>query len=807
MTTLFQDLKYALRTLAKSPGFTSAAVLTLAIGVGGACTIFSGVDALFLRALRLPDPERIVTLWASNRAAGFDHANVSYRDFEDWRREARSFEALAAFLDVNPTLTGRGEPEALPVSRVSGDFFRLAGGRALLGRTVTPTDDRSGATRVAVLSFGAWRKRFGGDARILGSALALDGQPYSVVGVMPEDFAIPGDEPIEIWTALLPDLGSPDRGDRDYFAVGRLRRGVSLAAARAELDGISHRLAVAYPASNAEFEVNVIRASDDLFGKQFRVGLFTLLAAVVLVLVIACANIAQLLLTRAGGREREFAIRTALGASRARVVRPMLAESALLAGAGGALGLLLAIWGVEGFLRLLPPGTARLPEIRLDARVFLFGFLLSAATAAAVGILPALHASRGGFSESLREASARGAAGGRRRRIQALLVTSEVALALVLLSGAGLLVKSLSRLRQVDPGFRAAGVVTMQVDLPERDYPEEAKARDFYDPLLERLAGLPGVRAAAAVSTLPMSGNNSWTFITVEGRTSDPPGHEPRVGRMIASPGYFRALGVPLIRGRSFRTSDSATAPRVAIVSEAMARRFWPGESALGKRFLRGRVGSGRPPVEIVGIVGDVRHRGLAAEIRPEMYFPLTQTPERSMVLVLATASNPAGIVSAARREIHALRPEQAISNVQAMDQFLRNSTAGASLWTELLAAFAAAAVGLAAMGLYAVVSLGVRQSSREIGIRMALGAQGRDVVKLILRRWMKLAAAGMAAGLLATLLLGRALSSILYGVKPADAVVLAAITALLAAVALFASYVPARRATRVDPVVALRAE
>jgi putative ABC transport system permease protein len=801
-----QDLKNALRLFAKSPGFTAAAILTLAVGVGATCTMFAGVDALFLRALALPDPDRVVTLWAANRAAGFDHANASYRDFEDWRRQARSFERLAAFVDVAPTLSGGREPETLPIARVSGDFFAILGGHPILGRTVTSADDRPEAGRVAVLSHGAWRRRYGADPRVLGSSLKLDGQLYSVVGVMPADFALPGDEGVEVWTALTPDLGSPERGDREFFVIGRLRRGVTVVAARAELDAISLGLAAAYPKSNAGFQVNVIRLEDDLFGKKFRVGLLTLLGAVALVLAIGCANIAQLLLARSGAREREFAVRTALGASRAILVRQMLTESALLAAAGGAAGLLVAVGGVDGFLKLLPQGTARLPEIRLDARVFLFGLLVSAASAAAVGLLPALHASRGGFGESLRDSSSRTAAGGRRRRLQALLVASEVALAIVLLSGAGLLVKSLSHLRRVDPGFRPAGVVTLQVDLPEREYPQEERARSFYEPLLDRLAGTPGVAAAAAVSTLPMSGNNSWTFVTVEGRPNPPLGQESRVGRLVVSPDYFRALGIPIIEGRSFQASDSASAPRVAIVNREMARRLGQGKPILGTRVKRGRSGDERPWVEIVGVAGNVRHRGVAAEVRPEIFFPLSQTPERSMTLVVAASDLP-GAANAVRREIRALRPEQAVSNVQTMSQFLAGDTAAASLLTGLLAAFATAALLLAMMGLYAVVSLAVGQSTREIGIRMALGAQGRDVVRLILRRWLGLTGAGILAGLAATLLLGRVLSSLLFSVKPADGAVLLAITALLAAVATLASYIPARRATRVDPIRALRAE
>ncbi|HEY6931384.1 MAG TPA: ABC transporter permease, partial [Thermoanaerobaculia bacterium] len=763
------------------------------------------VDALFLRALRLPQPDQLVTFWAANRAAGFDHANVSYRDFEDWRERARSFQRMAVFLDLNPTLTGRGEPQTLQVARVSGDFFATLGGRPLFGRAVGPADDRPQASRIAVLSHGAWRRRYGADPSVLGSSLTLDGQAYSIVGIMPEDFAFPGDEGIEIWTALSPDLGNPDRGDRDYFAVARLRPGVSVAQARADLDSVSRGLAAAYPKTDAGFEVNVLRVEDDLFGKKFRVGLFLLLGAVALVLGIGCANIAQLFFARAGAREREFAVRIALGASRARIVRQLLTESAVLAAAGGAAGFLLSIWGVAGFLRLLPQGTARTPEIRLDARVFFFGLLVSAVCAAAVGLLPALHASRGRFGESLRDASPRTSGGGRRRKLQTALVASEVAIAIVLLSGAGLLVKSLWRLRDVDPGFRSEGVLTMQIDLPEREFPEDSRARAFFDPLLERLAAIPGVRAAAAVSTLPMSGNNSWTFIMAEGQPAPPQGQEPRVGRVVVSPDYFRTMNIPLLQGRPFRLADSASSPPVAIVNEELARKYWPGESAVGKRFRRGRADTGRPWVEIVGVSKNVRHRGVAADVRPEFFFPFAQAPERSMTIVLASAADSSAVAQAALGEIRSLRPEQAVSNMQAMTQFVSADRSAASLMTGLLAAFALAALTLATMGLYAVVSLAVGQSTREIGIRIALGAQARDVVRLILARWMGTTGAGILAGLAGTLLLGRVLSTLLFGVRPADVAVLAGITVLLAVVAGLASYLPARRATRVDPMDALR--
>jgi putative ABC transport system permease protein len=806
LSSYLGDLRFALRTLAKSPGFTLAAVATLALGIGAASTIFAGVDALFLRALRMPDADRVMTLWGKNRAAGFDHSNVSYMDFLDWKKDASSFESIAAIMSTGQTLTGRGEPEAVDVVLATGDFFRVVNRPARLGRLLTPADDRPDAARVAVLSEEAWRRRFASDPGVLGSTLTLDSQPYTIIGVLPEQ-SLPGFESVQAYTAFGPDLGTPDRGDRSYLVFGRLRRGVSIESCRAELDAISRRLAAAYPRSNAGFEVNVVPLLEDLYGAKFRVGLYSLLAAVVLVLTIACANIAQLLLSRSAAREREIAVRVALGASRARIVRQMLTESVLLAAGGGALGILAAVWGLQAFVRLLPQDLARLPEIGLDGRVFAFSVLMALATAAAFGLLPALHASRAGFSEALRSASSRGAPGGRRARIQAILVASEVALAVVLLSGAGLLAKSLLLLRRVDPGFRSDHVLTMRLDLPDRLFDAPEKIRSFDAALLERLAALPGVRAAAAVTTLPFTGNNSWTFITPEGRAPAPPGQEPRVGRIVVSPDYFRAMRIPILRGRPIRPSDVENTPRVAVINQEFARRYWPGENPVGKRFGRPRADAKNPWIEVVGVAGDVRHRGLAAPVRPEMYFALAQAPETGVSLVLSTTSDPAGLAEAAKREIHAIRPDQAVSNVRTMDRWVADDIGSDSLWTWLTMAFAAAAAALAAMGLYAVVSLFVGQSRREIGIRMALGAQARDVLALVLSRSLRFAGVGMAAGLVATLALSRVVASLLYSVRPTDPGVLAGISLVLATAALAASYVPARRATRVDPARALRAE
>jgi len=804
MSTILHDVRYAFRTLARRPGFTAAVVLTLGLAIGAAATIFAGVDALFLRALPIPEADRVMTLWGRNKGGGFDHSNVSYRDFEDWRRQARSFETLAAMYPVTQTLTGRGEPEPIDATFVTGDFFRVIRARAAIGRLIGPADDRPEAPRVGVLTWASWKERFGGDPRVVGRALTLDGQPVTVVGVL-SPRTIPGFETIPLWSALGPNLGDPDRGDRSYLAGGRLRPGVTLAQCRSEMDAISRRLAAAYPKSNAGFEVNVIPLEEDLFGAKFRTGLYALLGAVGLLLAIACANIAQLLLARGAARDREVAVRAALGASRGRVVAQMLTESILLALGGGALGLLCALWGVQTLVRVLPPYTARLPEIALDGRVVFFGFVTSLATAAAFGILPALSASRAGFGQALRAASARTTGGGRRARLQAGLVASEVALALVLLAGAGLVVKSLALLRHVDPGFRPQHVLTMRLDLPDREFQSDDRMRAFYRPLLERLGALPGVRAAAAITTLPMSGNNSWTFIMPEGQAPPPPGQEPRVGRVVVSPDYFRAMGIPIVRGREFRDSDDGSSRRVAVVSQQMAKRYWPGQDAIGKRF--GPRNPDSPRIEVVGVAADVRHRGLAAPIRPEMYYPLAQTPETGVNLVLDAPGDPPGLAAAVRREIRALRPDQAVSNVQTMQRFVDDDTSSERLLAWLTAAFAVAAGVLASMGLYAVVSLAVGQSRREIGIRMALGAEGRAVVVHVLRRWMLLAAAGIAAGLAVTLLLGRLIAGLLYSVRPGDPAVLGGIVALVAAIALAASYVPARRASRVDPARALRSE
>jgi len=807
MNTLLQDLRYALRMLFRSPGFTLAAVLTLALGIGANTAIFTGLRALVLKPLPLPDAGRIVMIWGVNKHAGFDHSNISYDDCRDWRAQARSFERLAAFLETGVTLTGRGEPEVLPGARVSADFFPALGVKPALGRELSPEDDRPGAARVVVLSDGIWRRLFGADPKVLEQTIALDGRPHTVIGIMPRGFELPSYEFMQAWTAIEPDLGTPERGNRSYKAIGRLKPGATFDAAQTEIAGISRRLADAYPKTNTGVEARLVALKDEIFDDRFRLSMQTLMAAVLLVLLIGCANISNLLLARTRARRREIAVRTALGAGRARIVRQLLTESLLLALAGAAAGLLVAAWGTQILVTLLPPDTPRLSEIRADGFVFAFAFALSVAATVVFGLFPALDAARLTPAQALREDSARATAGGRRQRFQAILVAAEVALAFILLVAAGLLGRSLQSLHRVDPGFRPENVVTMEIDLGNEEYPDDARVVQFYEQALERIAVLPGVRAAAAVNTLPLGGSDSWILVAIEGRPPAALGQEPRAGLLVVSADYFRALEIPLVAGRVFGRSDTAASPPVSIVNQTFARRFWPGQNAVGQRLRRGRAGSGRPWVEVIAVARDVRHRGLREPVRPEMFFPLSQDPTRSMTLAIRTAFDPLGAVAAIRRQIHGVGPNQAVTRVRTMEQIVEGDASSEALLTGLLVAFAVTAVSLAVLGLAAVVSLSVAQSRREIGVRMALGAGVPHILGLILRRWMSVTAFGMAAGLAGAVAIARLLSSLLFGVKPTDIPTLVGVTALLASVAFLASYVPANHAAGVSPMEALKNE
>jgi putative ABC transport system permease protein len=703
------------------------------------------------------------------------------------------------------TLTGQGDAQLLASLAVNGDYFRVLGAQAVRGRLPGPDDARPGASPVAVLSHAAWQRRFASDPNVLGRNVLLDGVGTTVVGVLPKGFAVPGWEFAELWTAATPPEEARGRGQRSFKVVARLRPGVTLAQARAEMQAISDRLARAFPDTNTGRSANVVAMHEDLFDRDFRLTSFLVFGAVGLVLLIGCANVANLLMARAATRDTELALRAALGASRVRLLRQLLTETGLLSLAGAALGLLGARWGVELMVRLLPADLPRVGEIRLDLRVAMFALGASLIAALVSGLWPAIQATRQAPSEPLREGSARTTRS--RRRAHSVLVASEVALAVVLLAAAGLLVRTLGNLRHVDPGFETARGLTARLTLPAARYPESALA-PFFDRLRERLEAIPGVARAGAVNYLPLAGTNSWLLVSFEGRPLPPPGQEPRVGYVVAGAHYFEALGVDLRAGRALQESDVAGAPPVAMVNETLARRYFPGESAVGKRLRRGREDRpDRPWLEIVGVVRDVRHEDIREAPRAELYLPIGQRPERGMDIVVRGAS--AGAVSLAdvQKALADLDPSLALARPRPLRNVLENQTSSASAFASLLGAFAAAALALAVIGLYGVVALSVGQTKREIGIRLALGAPRRSVVGLVLRRWLPVAAAGLVAGLSGALGLGRLVQSVLFGVAGNDMANLASVSALLLAVTVIAAGLPALRASRVDPAAVLRVE
>jgi len=802
MKSLLQDVRYGLRRLSKSPGFTIVAAGALALGIGANTAIFSVVNAVLLRPLPYPAPDELVQVWETRPRQNMASVEASPNEFLAWAAEGRSFRHLAAVDFANYNLTGRGEPERVTAALVSAEYFPAFGVAPAAGRAFLAEEDQPGKENVVVLTHDFWQTRFGGDPSVLDQTVSLDGAACAVVGIMPRGFRLPQDAKLARPIAFAPEART--RAGSHYLQVfGRLAGGVTREQAGAELSGIAARLEQTFASTNAGHGVVLVPLREQLVG-DVRPALLVLLGAVGLVLLIACANLANLLLARAEGRRKEVAVRAALGASRWRIVRQLLAESVLLAAAGGGLGLLLAVWGVDLLVSLDPAGVQRVGEVALDAGVLAFTVALSLATGLVFGLAPALQASKTDFVETLKEGGRSSTGPARAGRLRGALVVSEVALTLVLLVGAGLLVKSFARLLDVDPGLDPRGVLTLDLSLPPAKYAERRQVAAFYERLLGEVAALPGVEVAGAVSVLPLGGDDNSNFVEIEGRPPLAPGQALRAGRRNASPDYFRALRVPLKSGRALAPSDAADAPPAAVINEAMARAFFPGEDPVGKRL---RTGDNNPWVTIVGVVGDVRHRGLDVDTRPEMFFPHAQSPSRQMSLVVRSGGDPLALVGAVRERVRAVDKDQPVGNVKTMEAWVAESVASRRFAVLLLAAFALVAAGLAAVGIYGVVSYGVAQRTHELGLRLALGAQRSDVLRLVIRQGMKMTLVGAAVGLAAALALTRLMAGLLYGVSATDPLVFAGVALLLVAVALLACYVPARRATRVDPMVALRHE
>jgi putative ABC transport system permease protein len=807
LETTLQDVRYALRGMRKSPGFAAAVLVVLALGIGANAAIFTVVNALLLRPLPFPEPDRLVMVWHVPPPASFPGMKkfaVSAANYIDWERRQHVFERMAIQHYKSFTLTGVNEPELLRADGVSAGFFAVLGVQPLEGRWFHPEEDQPGRNRVVVLSHVLWQTRFGGDRSIVGRPISLDGEPYTVVGVMGPAFTFP--DWAQLWTPLaMTEKERAVRGEHSAMVVARLKPGVDVSRGRAEMQAISRVLEQEYPEDNTGWGATVVPLRDDLVG-NVRPSLLILLGAVAVVLLIACANVANLVLARTLARRREMAVRLALGAGTARIVRQVLTETTLLALAGGALGLLVARAGVELITAFFGDGLPREMPIQADGGVLMFTVLVSLATGVAAGLAPALRLARSSVTAGIKEGGDRGGSDASGSRVRSTLVIVEVALSLVLLIGAGLLIRSLWLLTAVDPGFDPRGVLNGFVSLPERRYPEKADQARLFEQLLARVHALPGVESAAITTVLPLSGEgNSWP-VQIEGRPQLPMAQQPQVQGNLITAAYLRTMRIPIVRGRDFTDADRQGAPAVALVSEAMARRLWPGEDPIGQRLTAAFFPEAVR--EVVGIVRDVRERELSTSGTASLYLPLAQAPWPAAAVVVRTRlSAPEALASSLVQTVRALDRDLPIVDVMAMDMVVSRSMSDRQLTMYLLASFAAFALVLAAIGLYSVLAYGVRGRVREIGIRIALGADRRGLVRMVVADALRPTLVGVVIGLAAALAMGRVVQSLLFGVSPSDPTTWAGVSLLIVAVALAASALPAYSATRVDPILALREE
>ena len=812
------DLKFAFRQLLKNPGFTAGAVLTLALGIGANTAIFSVVNAVLLKALPYREPERIVMLWTDNPSLnlGFHELPPTPPDLLDWRNQAQSFEQIAAFRTRPADLSEEGDPERVGGVQVTANFFSLLGAQPTLGRVFSTDEEQPGKDKVAIISRSLWQRRFGADANIIGQFITINHERHAIIGVMPPGFSFPRGAEMPAGYALMAqtDVWRPysdsaeywrNDDSRDFIAMGRLKPGLTLRQAQAEMTGLARREAELYPKTHVGWTIHLRPLALQVAGKT-RPVLFILLAAVAFVLLIACANVANLLLCRCTARRKEMAVRAAIGAGRGRIVRQLMTESVLLSVGGGGIGLLLGAWGVQVILALSPPNIPRLTETTLDGRVFLFSLFISLATGVIFGLAPAWYASKVNLSEALNAESRSGTLAGR-HRTYGLLVIAEVALAVVLLSGAGLMLQSFMRLLAVDPGFKPQRVAAFDVGLNGARYEDIGRQRQFYREARERLVKVPGVRAAAAISNLPLGGAENLSFLFIEGTPPPSAGNEPLAENRKITPGYFGTMGVSLLRGRDFTDKDGPDQPNVCIVNESIARTFFSGADPIGKRLKMARTDEEQHPwFTIIGVAGDVRSYGLEVKPRPQIYTTVEQNTDNEMTLLVRAETMPAASLERAiRAEMKSLDPALPLANFRTMESLVANAVARPRFTTFLLSLFAITALLLTAVGLYGVVAYATSQRTREIGIRIALGAGGGNVLALVVRQGMLPAVIGLAIGLAGALTLTRLLANQLYEVKATDPLTFLGVTAVLLLVALAACFLPARRAATTDPMVVLR--
>src|SRR5215468_7400398 len=795
MQTLLQDLRYCARILLKNPGFTSIAVLTLALGIGANSAIFSVLNAVLWQRLPYKDPERLVIVWETIPKTGLTENTPAPFNYYAWREQSQVFENLAAWQILLENLTGAGEPEQISGQGVSASFFPLLGAAPMLGRSFLPEEDRSGDQHVVMLSHGLWERRFGGDPRIIGRKIMLSNESYEVIGVMPPSFEDPLTAPgytAQFWVPLAHTPEDMRSKSRNLFVIGRLKAGVSAFQAQADLAALAARMREQDREPGNGFGVN-LRPLDGERGRRIRKALLILLASAGFVLLIACVNVANLMLAQAASRWKETAIRTALGAGRWRLMRQFLTESLLLSGAGGAAGLMLAVWGVRLLVSMAPVGIAHLKTIAVDWRALGFTLGVSLVTGLACGLAPAIQTWRPNLNEALKEGG-RDSSGGR-SGLRSALVVAEFALTLVLLIGAGLTIRSFLRLNQVDMGFEPRDLLTLRLILPDAKYPDIGKKRAFFDQALSRLETLPGVESVGVINGLPVSFQGPGATFQIEGR-AEPNNVTPRTTYRIVNPDYFRTMKIQLVAGRVFNAGDRNGAEPVAVISEALALASWPNENPLGKRVRWGMANG--PQMTIVGVVKDVKLHQLR-QARPQLYMPYAQAPVAPYEIALRTKTDPLSLASAVRYEVWAVDKDVPIANLCTMEQILAGSISRERFNALLLAVFAGLALALALIGIYGVMSYTVTQSTREIGVRMALGAQSQDVMKLVIGQGLALTAAGLVVGLAAAFALTRLMKNLLFGGSDTETLTLIVTSQLLTLIASLACYIPARRATKVD--------